>query len=94
MDGTADESLCGTCGRRGPTLDVELHRVTSVLVFSFTRSVKGSLCRLCVLRTAFLYNLYCLLFGWWSCLGVVINVFSLINNTVHAVRALKPRGGR
>jgi hypothetical protein len=79
---------CGVCGKNSPTIQVELFRVTSVLIFAFTRSVKGSLCRRCILRTFVLYNLYNLLFGWWSCFGVLINVFALINNTVFALRSL------
>lgn len=85
---------CQACGSSNPTKHVSFSQNVGVVIFRFSRSVSGNLCRACIDSNFWKMTLITLFFGWWGVISFFTTLFILPSNLMTYVGALSlPRGG-
>jgi hypothetical protein len=79
---------CQSCGAIAPTKTVKFHQNIGLLVMRFHRHIEGDLCKSCISKYFWQFNLVNVTLGWWSVISLIVTPIFIINNLVYYIGSL------
>ena len=80
--------ICQYCGVEAPTKKVSFHQNIGMLVMRMSKSASGNMCKSCVHKTFWTFELTNLLLGWWGVISFVMNVCIIPWNLIQYLMCL------
>ena len=79
---------CHSCGGYGPIKYVEFYQNIGVLVMRWDKSIKGELCKNCIIKIFWQFTLVDLFLGWWGVISFIVTPFYILNNLIRYLMSL------
>jgi len=79
---------CQTCGSMRQTSPVSFTRNVGMLVVRQTKTLKGNLCKSCVIKNFWDFTVKNLLFGPWGTISMIVTPIYFVTNIVSYISAM------